>query len=197
MAIGYTSFDRVKLYGDVRATGSDALIAELIAAYSRAMDNECNMAFSESTYTDVVQRAVIDRDGTLTTYTNTPTIRSISSIAYRAGASSAWQALPTSSLDIEEADHGCVIRVLDTSLSGVRGQRARVQLSYVGGWADLTEVPADFEILARRLVWWAFKLREAPMEKTAIPQLGIVVVPQAWPPDVKQGLRNYRRVVPL
>jgi hypothetical protein len=80
-------------------------------------------------------------------------------------------------------------------LLGYRGSRVQMRLSYTGGWAD-ANIPQDFAWYVQRLCWVEFKKREtAEVGKTAIPEMGIVIVPQAWPTDVKAGLSSYRRVV--
>lgn len=194
----YTSRANVKSYGNVAQTTDDMLIEGLVTAYSRQVDQYCQQQFGSATYADQVLGALVAADGVLTCWPAVPTISAITAAAYRAGNSASWIALTASELDTEEHTFGCTVRLLGRDMRSIRGGRLRVQLSYSGGWANLAAVPADFEWAMRRLCWWAYKLREAPISKTAMPEFGsIVIPPSGWPKDIRDAFSVYIRQVPL
>lgn len=192
----YTSVDLVKLYGNVTQASDDTLLAGLVSAYSAQVDEFCHQVFGQATYTNRVVTAVIDADGVLTCYPPVPTMSSPTAFAYRYGRAATWLDISLSLLDVEPRDSGCVVRVLERDFRAFRGQRVQTRLSFTGGYADVNALPKDFELAVRRLIWWGYKLREAPLGKTALPALGeIVIPPSGWPRDIKEALRPYVRYI--
>jgi hypothetical protein len=189
----FTSLPALKQYGPLDGVSDDTLLAEMISAYSRVVESELRVTFSGATYTNQVNRAQIDIDGLLTVFLAVPEATALTALSWKTGKSLTWIDLTAANAEIDNRGHGTVIRALGSDLSAYRGSRVQARLSYTGGWATLADVPADFEMLVRRLVWWAYKKRDAPMEKTAYPEVGVVVIPSAWPPDVLRGLGEYRR----
>lgn len=189
----YTTVSRVVAYGSVESVADDVLLNQLIEAYSRQIDRYCAVNFGQATYVSQERTGHVDRDGVLFCYAPVPTMTTPTAFEWRYGRIK-YTAVSPSFLDVEERRNGCVVRVLGSDYVAYRGQRIKVRMSYTGGWADLDAVPGDFEMLARRLIWWAYKLREAPIGMTAIPSLGqLVIPPSGWPGDVRDGLRDYVR----
>jgi len=193
----YTTVAAVKTYGPIDTSNDDGLLGSLVTAVSAALDQYCNMAFSFATYTNQVQRATIDRDGLISFRLPVPTISALTALAWKLGTSLTWTAIDLTVVGAVEQildENGSTVRVITPTFLQYRGSaRMQVQLSYSGGWAALAAVPTDFELMARRLTWWTYKKREAPVDKTAMVDTGIVIIPSSWPPDIKQGLRNYVR----
>lgn len=190
----YTTADLVKLQGDVAQDTDDVLLTKLVTGYSRQVDGVVHQVFGTAVYADQVQPAHIDRDGVLMVYPPVPTLAAPTAFAWRYGNRSTWLDIALSLLEVEARPAGAVVRVLDSDYSDYRGQRVMVRMSYTGGYATIADLPADFELSVRQLVWWGYKLREAPMHKTAIPALGEVVVPSdKWPGYIRQGLRPFVR----
>lgn len=188
--VDYTTLAAVRSYGDFKNTSfqTDADLTALITAVSRQLDVYGNQVYGRHEQA-ISLPARVDKDGTLLCYPPTPTIASIRSVGYRAGGMQSWLR-DVSVIETEDAPHGAIVRVFGVNDRTIQ----RVSLSYVGGWlAD--EIPADFEHKMRRAVFWEAKLRSAPMEKTANLELGVVVIPQAWPPDLRQAFDPYRRMI--
>ena len=199
MAFDYTTAQDVFAYGNSAGTATDpineaALMADLITGMSRSIDTYCNQQFSLATYSSQVLSALIDSDGILTCYPPVPTISAITAADWRQGLSPTHTTLSISALDIEEHAFGCVVRSAGNYLR-YRGGRISMRLSYTGGWANLAAVPSDFEWAMRCLCWWAYQKRSAPTEQTAIPELGVLVIPGNWPPHIVGMFRNYVRHV--
>ncbi len=190
----YTTTALVKQYGNTTGTADDALLPDLVTGYSRQVDAYCRQSFGYAAYTDWIGRGSVDRDGVLMVYPPVPTLATPTAAAFRAGNLATWTDLTLSQLDVETANHGSIVRLLGSDYTTYRNHRLQVRLTFTGGWADLDAVPADFELAVRRLVWWGYKLREAPMSKTAMPALGQVVIPPSgWPKDIADAFKPYRR----
>ena len=190
----YTSVPLVKDYGNTDGTANDDVLTDLVTGYSDQVDTYCRQNFSQATYTDWIGRGTVDRDGVLMVYPPVPTLSTPTAAAHRYGPLATWTDITLSLLDVEPNNHGSIVRVLGSDFGIYRNQRLQVRLTFSGGWADLDAVPADFELAVRRLVWWGYKLREAPMNKTAMPALGQVVIPPSgWPKDIADALKPYRR----
>ena len=203
MAFDLTTVASVFAYGNSAGTATDpvdeaSVMADLVTAMSRAIEVYCSMTFCAATRTHERVRGLVDAEGVLSAWLAVPTVDVITAAAWRRSASAAWVDLADAgALDIEEHPFGSVVRVLDRSYLGYRGSRLELRLSYTGGWTSLAAVPPDFEWAMRALCWWAYQKRSAPSEKTAIPELGVLIIPQAWPLNVKAMFKNYVRQVPM
>jgi hypothetical protein len=202
VAFDYTSAANVFAYGNSAGTATDpvneaTVMGSLITGMSRAIDQYCNQAFSAATYTQEQQRALIDADGVLTCWPAVPTMAAPSAADWRQAKNSSWTSLDVASLDVEQNTFGCVVRVLDKTYLSYRGQRLQMRLTYTGGYANLAALPADFEWAMRALCWWAYQKRSAPQDKTAIPDLGVLIIPGNWPPHIKGMFKSYVRQVPM
>lgn len=197
MTIDYTTSQNVFDYGKVTSPSvtEQAVMAALVTATSRKIDDYCNMYFSSTAWTARVFPARVDVEGVLTAWLPSPTVTALTAADWRLGAQSTWTSIDSTlfdtETDIEPGLDGCVLRVLDQSYRVYRGRRLQMRVTYTGGWASLSDIPSSFEWAVRRACWWEYKKRDAPMEKTAMPQLGVVVVPQSWPPDLKEAFKPY------
>lgn len=200
MAFDYCTAAEAFAYGNSDGSAVDpvnesAVMASVVTAVSRAIDGYCVQAFSRETYTDRLLRGVVDRDGVLSVSAGAPVVPTLSAASYRVGAALAWESLTVSDAEILEAESGATIRFLGTDLSLMRFRRVTVKATYTAGYADLAAVPRDLRWAAQALAWLAYQRRSAPMNSTAMPELGIVINPGAWPPDIKQILNRYLKVV--
>lgn len=200
MAFDYTTSADVFSFGSSAGTATDpvnegAVMADLVTGMSRAIDVYCSQAFSLATYAAQVLRAIVDQEGVLTCYPAVPSISAITAADY--GGSGLYTPLVTSALDIEQNSFGCVVRTFGGVYGAQRGRRVSVRLSYTGGWANLAAVPTDFEWAMRSLCWWAYQKRSAPSDRTAIPDLGVLIIPGNWPPHIKTMFKPYVRWVPM
>lgn len=198
----YTTPVRVFAYGNSAGTATDpvneaAEMAIIVTGMSRAIDTYCNQAFSLESYSNQVLRAVVDVEGVLTCYPPVPTMSTPTAASWRQARSSSWVDLDEAQLDLEVNPFGCVARVLDQDYSPYRGGRLQMRLSYSGGYANLAALSADFVLAMDALCWWAYQKRSAPIDKTAIPEMGMLIIPSNWPGHIKQMFRSYVRQVPM
>lgn len=212
----YTTLANLKIYNDTNSNTNDTLLLSMISAVSAEIDMICNypLGLGQQTLTNQVLRATIDSDGIITCYPPFPVISNITACAWKPGTSLTYQAIDPTQLEVEEARHGCIVRWLGTTAGGGVGggggglynyrqsaRRFQMQLSYTGGYPVSTvltqtavaAVPSDLEMACRRLTEWEYKLRSADMGKTAAPEFGVLVIPQAWPRDVLDKLAHWKR----
>jgi hypothetical protein len=199
-AFDYTTAASVFAYGSSAGTATDpvdesTVMANLVTGMSRAIDSYCNQVFYTQAYVQQQLRALVDQEGILTCYPPVPAMQAPSAADWRLARSSNWTALDASTLDVEQNVFGCVVRALGGGLAAYRGARLQVRLTYTGGWASLAGVPSDFEWAMRSLCWWAYQKRSAPSERTAIPDLGVLIIPGSWPKHIRELFRDYVRQV--
>lgn len=199
-AFDYTTVANVFAWGNSAGTAIDPVneateMARIVTGMSRAVDTYCNQVFYTQAYAQQVLPALVDPDGILVCYPAVPTMATPTAADWRLARSSVWTALDVSHLDIEQHAFGCIVRQPDTSYAQFRGARLQMRLSYTGGWANLAAVPNDFSLAMDALCWWCYQRRTASSDKTAIPELGVLVIPGNWPGHVKQALKNYVRQV--
>jgi hypothetical protein len=200
-AFDYCTAAEAFAYGGSAGTGTDPVseadvMAEVVTAASRAIDTACHQVFYEETYSGQRVRARVDRDGVLTIPVPVPVVSSVTAVSYRVGASLELVAADLSSIDIEEQPHGSTVRLLSTGLLAARSPaRVVAEISYTGGYANLAALPADLRWAARAVAWYEYQRRSAPLDKTAMPSMGIVVIPGDWPKHITAKLKHYTRVV--
>lgn len=199
-AFDYTTPTLVFNYLSSAGTATDpvneaAEMARIVTSLSRSIDQYCNQVFYQQAYTAQVLRALIDSDGVLECWPKVPTMAAPTVADWRLARSLTWESVSVANLDVELNPFGCVVRVLNTNYLQWRGARAQMRLSYTGGWADLNAVPLDFQLAMDALCAWAYQRRTASSDKTAIPELGVLIIPGSWPPHIKQAFRPYVRQV--
>lgn len=166
----------------------------IVPAVSRAIDTYCCQFFSAETYTDTVLRGVVDKDGVLTAYPPVPTMAEPTIAEYRAGNSANYLSIG-GTVDVEEKKSGCILRWLGADYSAIRFGRIQVRATFTGGYADVNALPADLRLAAIGLCWYEFKRRETVTDRTAIPELGMVIIPGTWPANYRRTLDHFRKVV--
>lgn len=178
------------------STAESTLVGQIVAGVSRQIDNWLNQVFAQQSYTAQVLRAQIDPDGILQCWPAVPTMSAPTSVAWKRAFDVSWNDISSATVEIDQTNSGCQLRVLSPNLGLYRGNRVQMRLTYTGGWASLNDVPSAFELGARRACVIEYKKRDqADMGKTAIPELGVVITPSAWPADIKRIFESYRRVV--
>ena len=205
MAINYTDNGSIVAYGELNGglAGTTiqpqelAMIDTIIASASRMIDNHCYQAFSLATYTNQILRAQITIDGSLQCWPAVPTMSTPTAASFRVLPTATWTSIDTSLLDITPSNSGCRVMVLSNTLGLPRvGSTIQMRLSYSGGWTAST-IPTDFSYAATALCWWLYQKRSAPMERTAIPEMGILVIPGKWPSWLMDVFQPFVRTVVL
>ena len=198
MAFDYCSASEAFAYGASAGNSVDpvdeaAVMAEIVTAASRAVDTYCQQEFSTTAYTLRRLRAKVDADGILTVAVPAPTITALTAMEYRPAGAADWLS-SGGTLDAEEHTHGAIVRALGVSFLAYRARRVDVRLTYTGGYANAAAMPDDLRWATRAAAWYEFQRRSAPMDRTAMPSMGIVVIPGDWPKHITERLRRYVRV---
>jgi hypothetical protein len=126
-------------------------------------------------------------------------ITTVTALQYRVkgGGPNGWTYIDPAQIEVMNRDAGPMIRVTSPDFSYYRAANTSVQVqaNLTGGYLTADDLPPDLEFAARRLVWWAYKQKGAPMERTAIPETGQIVVPGYWPMDIKTLLDPFKYVL--
>lgn len=172
-----TSLVAVKEYLkiDDTDTSKDALLEGLINAGSNIIENYCKRSFKEQTYTD----EEYDGTGTKNLPLNNFPVSTITSIK-----------IDGVLIDVTEyktrLSSGIVVRLDSTWPEGIMN----IKVSYTAGYAS---VPPDIELAAKHLVMFFYKMDVADFSRTFGD--GIVMRPEAIPPQIRVLLGPYRRVL--
>lgn len=190
----YTTTADVFTYGDVAAPSANqtAVMNQIVTAVSRRVDNMCSMKFSYATYTNRQIPIRIGVDGLLVLYVDSPTITTLTSAKIRMGNTSVLTPLDLTNAGIEEHGYGTKVLLFGDSYYPIRETMTlKAYATYNGGWATLPAVPEDFQFAMRRFCWYVYEQRATPMNSTAVPELGIITLPAAVPPDVMDTFKRY------
>jgi hypothetical protein len=190
----YTTTADVFIYGDVQApsVNQTAVMNSFVTAVSRKVDKICTMNFSSATFTNKLTPVRVTNDGVLTLYANSPTMSSVTSINLRAGNNTTLLPVNIADMEINAYDYGTKISIYGMDYYSFRELRTlRAYMSYTGGWTALNQVPYDFQFAVKRFTWFMYQQRAAPMQTTAVPELGMITLPAAVPPDVMDVLKRY------
>jgi len=190
----YTTTADVFIYGDVQAPSANqtAVMNSFVTAVSRKVDKICTMNFSSATFTNKLTPVRVTNDGVLTLYVNSPSIASVSSVNLRAGNTPGLLPVNTANMEILSYNYGTKMSVYGLDYMQFRELRTfKAYTSYTGGWTTLNQVPDDFQFAVKRFTWFMYQQRSAPMQTTAVPELGMITLPAAVPPDVMDVLKRY------
>ncbi len=190
----YTTTADVFAYGEVLApsVNQTAVMNSFVTAVSRKVDKICTMNFSHETFTNKLTPVRVTNDGVLTLYANSPTIDSVTNISLRAGNTPSLLPVNTATMEIINYGFGSKISIYGLDYWSFRELRTlRAYMSYTGGWTTLADVPEEFQFAVKRFTWFAYQQRAAPMQTTAVPELGVITLPAAVPPDVMDVLKRY------
>lgn len=207
----YTSLHSLKLYGQVPdptlANPDDGTLTSAIERAESEFESLTGSSFQQTTYTDVqAHNALVDGYGWLwLSSSQAAPVTAVTSIKVRnlrdkplTVDTLSWDAnallLPYVPTAVERVDpRWWTVRVLPTvAIPPIDPASLIVQWSYTAGFAT---IPLALESLINRLAWWVYKLREAPLGKVMMPELGLMEVPISMPPDIRSDMLLWRRVV--
>lgn len=197
MPIDYTTAADVFAYGRVLTptVAETAVMESVITAVSRKADKTCVQQFSLTTYTNYILTPRIDVEGSLILYLPSPTVTSLTSVTIRTGNVPLTQPInfiqTGVQYDVIPNSFGSKVVIYGFAMSPYRERILRAYVSWSGGWVNIAAIPDDFKFAIDRWCWFAFKQREAPFDRTAVPELGIVTIPGAIPSDVTDVLNRY------
>lgn len=192
--MNYTTTADVFAYGDVAVPSANqtAVMTSIITAVSRRVDKICSMNFSYDTYANRQTPIRIGSDGLLVLYVDSPTITTLTSATIRMGNTSVLTPLDLTDAGIEEHGYGTKILLFGNSYFPIRETTTlKAYVTYNGGWATLAAVSEEFQLAVKRFSWYVYQQRATPMNSTAVPELGIITLPAAIPPDIMDVFKRY------
>lgn len=184
--------------------GSDAsnVLTDYISAFSSAIVQYCSFSFESKTITDIEVMApsiMIGMDGSLYAFLRYANIRSVASFQWRMTPLVPYETIDTERVlcfpaeDVNEMSG--VIRVLGDWLPFRTSLATSLLQAKITANVGFTEIPGPIKKACARLVWWSYKQRDTPPQgKTAIPSLGVLVIPDAWPNSAIALLQPYKNV---
>jgi hypothetical protein len=190
----YTTSADVFAQGEVLAPTANqtAVMNTIVTAVSRRVDKMCVMQFGQATYTNQRVPIRISVDGLVSLYINSPNLTACTSATIRVGNIPSLLPLNVSNAVLEANDYGSKIQFYGLDYSGIREVSIlRAYVSYTAGWASLASIPDDFHLAVTQLAWYTYQQRAAPMNATAVPELGIITLPASIQPYIKDVLNRY------
>jgi len=93
-----------------------------------------------------------------------------------------------------ESEQVLVTGISGNNLTVKRGHNGTTAAAHANGKAlSIWRPPYDVQHIAIRLAAWLYQQKDAPFQRTANPQMGVVVVPAALPEDIALQIGAYRR----
>jgi hypothetical protein len=183
--MAYITSAELKTYGGVSGSGDDTLLAALISAAQKAIDAHCHRSFEETSATRYYattdrrrgQGLCLDADLlTVTTLTN--------------GESSV---IPSTGYWLEPRNEP-PYQMIRLKSSYVWNFNTDGEISVAGTWGWSATAPDDIKQATKRLATYFYKQKDAQVfDVTAMPDAGVITVPQGIPKDVLLLLEPYRR----
>ena len=194
--MAYTTESAVRTYLGITTTGDASLLTALIARAQAAIDTYTQRKFEHSSvgvtrYFTVgkdtykrclfldedlcsIENLITDADGTPTTISSTE-----------------YVTYPRNIKPYTE------IRLLDSSTKSFEYTNDPEMGVYITGkWSYTSSAPDDIVHATIRLASFYFRQKDAQVfDVTAIPDAGVITMPQGMPKDVKMILDPYRRIV--
>jgi len=192
--MAYTTTAQVREYLKIDTTIDDALLARLITAAQRKIDQFTKTTFEVSAQTTRYFDAIRDvEDRGLMLDTDLVSITTLTNKADSAAASETWGAseyvlLPTNSSPKYK------VQLRDSSDKDFDyGDSPEEAIAIAGSWGFSGSVPDDITHIAVRLVAYYYDQRDSGVFVTqVIPEAGVITVPQGLPADVREDLFPYQ-----
>jgi hypothetical protein len=192
--MAYTTIANLKGYLNVTGTTDDALLAMLIDRAQQAIDSYTGRTFEASADATHKFTVGVDTEGYMLYLDDD--LCSITSVITNADGSS-----PDTLATTEYITHPRnrtpyhAIEILSSSAhTWTYTTNHQNGVTVTGKWAWSTAAPDDIVHACTRLAAYFYRQKDSSVfDVTAIPDAGIIQVPQGIPQDVKIILSNYRR----
>jgi hypothetical protein len=192
--MAYTTLANLKAYAGVTETGDDALLLQLIDRAQQQIDSYCGRTFESSA--DATRYFTVGEDTDGDTLYLDEDLCQITSIVTDADATSPVTLATTEYVTSpRNRTPYFAIRILSSSENiWTYTTDAENGIEVTGRWAWSVSAPDDIVHACTRLAAYYYKQKDAGVfDTTAIPDAGVIQVPQGIPQDVKIILSNYRK----
>lgn len=189
--MAYCTLAQVKDYLDIGADTDDVLLSMLITRAQQAIDNYTRRVFEAETETRYYERSALSEDG-FTLFVD----RDLLTITTLNNGDSSSTAIPNTEYWLMPRNstpkHAIRLKI-DSTYSWEFDTDYWVTV--VGTWGYSTTAPADIVHATIRMVAYYYAQKDAGVfDVTAVPEAGIIQVPQGMPRDVKVILDPYVRM---
>lgn len=195
--MSYCSVADVKNYLGVSEAGDDALLADLIADAQKAIDNYTGRTFEASSDTTRYFDVDVDVDGATLYFDDD--LCAITTCKTNADASGGGTSLTQDTHYISQPRNITPwygFKMLSSSdYDWDYTDDSEMGIEITGRWAYSTGAPNDIKHACRRLASYYYRQKDAQVfDTTAMPEAGVLIIPQGIPHDVKLTLDPYRKV---
>lgn len=185
-------------FGDA-SSDDDALITDILARVQASIDKHCHRTFEASADTTRYRDAVADvgkgsaeERRTLYLDTDLCQITSITNGDSTTVSASAYVTLP-----VNYSPFYAIRLKTNSSIAWTYSDTPESAIAIVGRHAWSIEAPDDIVHWTLRLAVWAYEQvnnYDGGIDRPMVSADGILRLPMAWPKDVVDGLRGYRRL---
>ena len=195
--MAYTTAAAIKTYLGITGSGDDALITILIANAQEAVDNYTKRTFEAAA--DATRYFTVGADTKGDILYLDEDLCAITSVTTNADNSS-----PTSltantdyiALPRNVTPYHSIKMLGASTYTWTYTTNAEFGIEVEGRWAYSTTPPADILQAMYRLVGYYYRQKDSQVfDVTAIPDAGVITIPQGIPADVEQILKPYIRRV--
>jgi hypothetical protein len=192
--MAYATLADVKIYTDIQEAGDNALVQRLLNTAQRYIDAETNRTFEASTATRYYTEAARDErnstilhlDADLLTVTE---LLNGDTDQTEITATDYWL------LDRNEGPPYHWIQ-LTTNGSSYWQWDTDGWVEVTGTWGYTTTAPADITQATAQLATYLYRQKDSQVfDVTAIPEAGVITIPQGIPATVKKIIDKYRRMI--
>ena len=194
--MAYISVSELKTYLDISGTGDDGLLQALINSAQAAIDRHCGRSFEATTATRYFERCDLDDHGfklmmdddllTVTTLTNGDSGATV------IPATEYWLTDASGRRRPSGPYHAIRLKI-DSTYSWEFDTDYFV--SVLGTWGYTASASNDIKHACKRLAAYYYAQKDAQVfDVTAVPEAGVITVPQGMPRDVKMILDPYVKV---
>jgi len=193
--MSYINKAELKSYLDISGTGDDTLLDKLIDAAQSAIDRYTSRTFEASTDATRKFTVGVDTEGDLLFLD--ADLAAITSIITDADATSSTTLASTEYVPRPRnmTPYHAIQILGSSSNSWTYTDDPENGVEVTGRWAWSTTAPADVAQACMRLAGYYYRQKDAGVfDTTAIPDAGIIQIPQGMPRDVQLILNPYRRM---
>jgi uncharacterized phiE125 gp8 family phage protein len=195
--MSYCSVADVKNYLGISKPDDDALLADLIAEAQKAIDNYTGRTFEASSDTTRYFDVDVDVDGAILYFDGD--LCAVTTCTTNADASGGGTSLTKDTHYIAQPRNITPwygFKMLSSSdYDWDYTDDAEMGIEIVGRWAYSSSAPDDIKHACKRLAAYYYRQKDAQVfDTTAMPEAGILVIPQGIPADVKIILDRYERL---
>jgi len=197
--MAYISSANLKTYLGVTGAGDDALIAILVANAQQAIDTFCQRTFESSSDSKRYFTVGVDTDGRdLHLDEDLCSITTVKTNFDNASPDSLTDGTDFITIPRNITPYH-TLRLLNSSdYSWTYTDDPELGIEVDGKWAYSTSAPADIVQACYRLAGYYYRQKDAQVfDVTAIPEAGVMTIPQGIPKDVEKILMPYRKAVTL